>query len=210
MEPEWVVKLEDVAPALDRTTVFGESVPENVRAVFDVKIKELIVHLRADLTRADDWFNLAIMYHGAGDYEGARSVWEFLLKVIPAPQVAVVYDNLGKLYKFDLKDFPTSESFFKKSIVAAPSSLNPYIELFELYRYLYKTDTSAAVDILAEAGKKFPTATDPYTLLGSYYRDRGEYAKARNAYTEALRRAQDAGDVNLVSLIGNDLAGLPQ
>jgi hypothetical protein len=202
--------LEDITPDLNRAVTFGESIPTDVRTLIGGRIEEVTARLKEDAFRADDWMTLAVLYHSANDYEGAREVWEFLLQVLEDRQKAVVYDNLGKLYKFQLKEYQKSEAYFKSSMAADPDSLTPYLELFELYRYLYKTDTSAAVQILNEASKKFPEETDPYTLLAAYHRERKEYGKARDAYLTAMDLARTQGNQDLTLLIGNELATLPE
>lgn len=204
------VSIKDIAPSLDRGIQFGTSVPPAVRAVIQKNTDEVIARLRKDETRADDWFTLGVLYHSANDYEGARDVWVFLTKVVPAPGTATAYDNLGKLYKFDLKDFPKSENYFKQSIQNNPKSITPYLELHELYRYLYKTDTTSAVDILVSASAKFPTNPDPLVLLGEYYRDRGNTILARDTFTKALAIARTINDVRLINAIGEEIASLPQ
>lgn len=197
-------------PDLERSVHFGVNVAETQQPDLRSKINIVRERLMLDKSRADDWFTLAVLYHGANDFDAARDVWEFLLKVIDAPQSAVLYDNLGKLYKFDLKDFPKSEKYFKESINANPTSLSPYTELFELYRYLYKTNTTAAADILTDAGKKFPSESDPYVLLGEYYRDQKKYADARSAFAEAITRAQSAGNVEVANSIRKEMDSLPK
>ncbi len=208
LEPE--VSIKDLAPSLDRGIQFGASVPPAVRTVIQKNADEVIARLKKDLSRADDWFTLGVLYHSANDYAGARDVWIFLTKAVPAPGSSTAYDNLGKLYKFDLKDYPKSESYLKQSIQVNPKSITPYFELHELYRYLYKQDTTAAVDILVTASQKFPTNPDPLVLLGDYYRDMGDNAKAKDAFTKALDIARTAGDVAHVKAIGEELARLPQ
>lgn len=201
---------DSILPDLNRQTKFGASVPEAVKVSVENKISDIIARLKEDNTRADDWFMLAVLYHGVNDYDGAEEVWNFLLKVIKAPDVAVVYDNLGKMYKFERKDYAKAESYFRESIKANPDSETPYLELFEMYRYSYKTGTSAVVDIASEMAKKFPDSTDPYTLLASYYRDLKQYDKARNAYETALSRARAAGNYDLVNAINAELDSLPK
>lgn len=200
--------IEKIKPNLDRGITMGASVPEVARASMQKNYDAAIARLKQDPLRADDWFNLGIFYHAANDFEGAREVWEFLIKVVPTS--AVPLDNLGKMYKFHLKDFPKSESYFKQSITVNPDSTTPYFELFELYRYLYKTDTTAAVDIMAEAIRKFPENTDPHMILGSYYRDIKNYAGARDSFTKALNIARDLKNVQLIEAIGNEISNLPQ
>jgi tetratricopeptide (TPR) repeat protein len=207
---EAVTALGENLPNLKREVQFGSWVIANARVDLQGKIDVVRARLLKDKNRADDWFTLAVLYHGSNDFDAARDVWEFLLKAVPAPQSAIVHDNLGKLYKFDLKDFPKSEMYFKESIQANPNSLTPYTELHELYRYLYKTETSLAVDILKEAANTFPNETDPYVLLGGYYRDQKRYAEARSAYGKAIERAEANGNIDLVGAIRHDMESLPQ
>jgi len=207
---ENVSDIKALQPDLSREVKYGASVTEDVKKLVGAKIDTIRTKLKEDPLHADNWFMLGVLYHAVNDYKAAEEVWEFLLKVIDPPAVAVVMDNLGKLYKFDLKDFPKSESYFKQSIQANPASITPYVELFELYRYLYKQNTTAAVDIITEAGKKFPDNPDPYTLLGAYYRDKKDYVKARAALEIALDRARAAGNVSLIEAIGNEIADLPR
>lgn len=204
------VSIKDLAPSLERGIHFGASVPPVARTAIQKNADAVIARLKKDVNRADDWFTLGVLYHSANDYEGAVGVWEFLLKVVPAPGVSTAYDNLGKLYKFDLKDFPKAESYFKQSIQVNPKSVTPYFELHELYRYLYKQNTTSAVDILVSASKKFPTNPDPLVMLGGYYRDTGDTVKARDAFTKALAIAKEQNDVAHVQSIGEELARLPQ
>jgi len=210
IELESSVNIKDLAPSLDRGIQFGASVPPVARTAIQKNADSVIARLKKDMSRADDWFTLGVLYHSANDYEGAKGVWEFLLKVVPAPGVSTAYDNLGKLYKFDLKDFPKSESYFKQSIQANSNSITPYFELHELYRYLYKQNTTLVVDILFSASKKFPANPDPLVMLGGYYRDTGDTVKARDAFTKALAVAREQNDVVHVESIGAEIARLPQ
>lgn len=202
------VDVQSLAPNLDREVQFPESMPQEARAILTKQINDTSARIKKDITRADDWFTLGVLYHNANDYIGARDVWDFLAQVVPAPGVETVYENLGKLYKYNLKDFPKSETYLKKAISADSKVISPYFELHELYRYLYKTDTTLAVDILITAAAKFPENPDPYGLLGAYYRDRGENTKAIDAYTKALDRARKAGIVSQVDGFGAEIEKL--
>ena len=200
--------IRDIMPDLKHEVIFSASVPEAARKVILDKVLPAQKRLDADPTRADDWYDLASWYHSANDFAAAADVWVFLTKVIPTDTTA--YDNLGKLYYLSLKDFPKSESYFKQSIKINPDSFVPYYELSQLYTYLYKTDTTAVVDILETAAAHFPENPDPYTLIGIYWRDHANPTKARDAFLKAMDRARAAGDVNQINAIGDELAKLPQ
>ncbi|MDO8523719.1 MAG: tetratricopeptide repeat protein [bacterium] len=203
-----IPELEKLMPDLSRKVVFSDSVPLELRSQIEAKVKALAASLTEDPSRSEDWFNLAILYHIANDYDGAKEIWEFLVRV--APQDTTAYDNLGKLYHFSLKDYPKAEQYFKQSISVNPNLLTPYHELFDLYRYSYKTNTSAAIDILNQAMERFPEDVGLYVLLGEYHRDRGNVPAAREAYTKAVDLARAVNDIVLVDAIGEELSRLPQ
>ncbi len=198
----------DYMPSLDRGVQFSATVPESARAILTSKAKQTQENLLDDPSQISDWLDLAIVYHTGNDFNGAREVWEFLVKAIPNDTTP--YDNLGRLYHFDLKDFEKAEYYFKKSIEIQPNVIGSYLELHTLYAYSYKTDTTLAADILEQAAKRFPKESDPLALLGTYWRDKGDSAKARAAYTRALDRAREANNVTLINSIGEELARLPE
>lgn len=193
-------------PNLDREIKFTASVPEEYRATVRKHVADDVAILKKDPVNAGAWLDLALWYHTANDYEGARDVWEFMVKA--APKDTTSYDNLGKLYHFDLKDFAKSEEYFKKSISINPQSTTPYTELFQLYTLSLKNETKA-VAIIREAEKQFPAEPGfPYTL-GAYYRDIGNSKAARAEFERALALARATGNMGLVGSIGEDLTKLP-
>lgn len=202
--PEWVQKN---IPSLDRVPQFSSTLPEEVRTSLMVQLNEAKTKLKEDNLNADVWFDLALVYHMGNDYDGAREVWEFLTKALPTN--ATAFDNLGKLYHYQLKDFAKSESYFFESRSVEPGSITPYLELHSLYRYSYKTDTTKAVDILREAMKLFPNELGLYVTLGGYYRDGGNMTQARAVFEEGLNKARDRGNVDMISVLGDELARLP-
>lgn len=202
------INIEEIAPNPHRSIQFSENIPEAVRVSLNEKAAVSAKILDEDITRADEWFNLGVYYHTANDFEGAKEVWEFLAIVLP--ENAVVLDNLGKLHHYSLREFTSAEVYFKQSIERDPTSLTPYLELHELYKYSYKTGTTAAVDIINQAINKFPDVIGLYTTLGTYHRDRGEVAQARAAFTTGLNLARDMNDVDLIATFGRELERLPQ
>jgi tetratricopeptide (TPR) repeat protein len=191
-------------PNLDRKIQFGASVPADFRAELQAQVNTAVAHLKADPTDAPDWYNLAIFYHEAEDYQGAAEIWQFLTEA--APKDTTAYENLGKLYHLDLKDFPKAEMYFKEAIAVDPGDLSAYVELYQLYLYSYKQNTSAAVDTLTSAGQHFSTSTTPYDLLGQYYRDKGDSVNARAAFQKAIDIARANGDITAMDRIGDELS----
>lgn len=194
-------------PDLDRKVLFAASIPADARIILQGQINATVANLKKNPNSVADWYNLAIYYHEADDFDGARLVWEFLVKA--APNNPVAYENLGKLYHFDLKDFPKAEMYFKEAMTI-DKTMDPYLELYELYDYSYKKDTSLAVDTLNIAAQKFATSSIPYDTLGDYYRTKGDTTDARAAFTKALDRARANGDVQAMAAIGKEISELPQ
>ena len=203
-----IAEIRSMMPDLNRQIQFSADVPTDARTQLTSDIGKIVATLKVDPTQLTDWLQLALLYHTANDFDGARLVWEFMTKV--DPKDTTVYDNLGRLYSFDLKDYPKAEEYFKESIALDPKDTTPYYELFTLYRYSYKTDTTAAVDILMSWAKALPTDPQPYFTLGLYYRDLGQVSDAKTALTTALTKARAAGNDALALQISNELAKLPK
>lgn len=208
--PEYTIEMlpeeEDMRPSLSHSAQFKASLPENVRTLLTTKIATAQENLREDSSSGSDWLELGVLYYTAGDFQAAREVWEFLTKV--APNDTTAFDNLGKLYHYDLKDYPQSEEYFRESLRINSGLLAPYLELHNLYRYSYKTDTTAAVDILKDAMAVFPEDLRLYFTLGAYYASTGNTEQARATFTEGLNKARDEGDVALVEAFGVELERL--
>ncbi len=200
--------LAEIAPGLNRATVFGAGVPADVRARVNEHIATDIAALKIDNTQPGQWLDLALWYHTAGDFAGARAIWEFLIKAAPSDTTS--YDNLGRMYHFDTQDFAKSESYFKQSIAINPKAMAPYVELFELYRLSYKTNTTLAVDTVHVAEKIFPQEPALPLLLAGYYRDLGKVSEARAEYVRALDLARAANNMTLVASINESISNLPK
>lgn len=199
--------LKSLMPNLDRSVEFSDSVPQAARDIVLKKVAASVAILKKDPTNAAEWLSLALWYHTANDYQGAKEIWEFLTKV--APNQATAFVNLGKMYHFDVKDLQKSESYFKQAIAIDPKNPEPYTELFQLYALSMK-DTAKAVNIIRDAEKRFPEEVSfPFTL-GAYYRDLGRNKEARTEFEHALSIARSLGKMDLVSSIGEELAKLPR
>jgi len=195
--------LKDSIPDLSREVQFSGNLSVEAQNLIKEKTAEAQGRLTEDPTRGDDWLELGVLFHSAGDFEGARLVWEFLADIDKTNVVA--YDNLAKLYHFSLRDFPKAESYFKQSIAINGASLTPYLGLYELYRYSYKTNTTLAEDTLKEAIEKFPDVIEIHLTLGAYYRDIGRKTDARATLLEGMDKARDANNVDLMSAFGVEL-----
>jgi tetratricopeptide (TPR) repeat protein len=194
------------APSLTRSVQYARDLAPDVREILEGQIQEQREILTEDVGNYDAWLTLAIRYKQAGDLNKARDVWEYLASI--HPEDVVPRHNLGDLYHHFLNDYPKAEMYYKQALQFSPTNSFEYLALHELYRYSYKQDTTAAVDILEEGIKNVSESQpiDLYIALANYYADKGEIAKAIGNYTEARRLAQDAGNTSLVQQLNAEIA----
>lgn len=196
------------APSLVRKVSFSQDLPREARGILKDKIAKLQTSLSKNYDDFAGWMNLAIQYKTAGDYDGAREIWEYESYLHPNESISL--HNLGDFYHRHLKDYARAENYYKRAIDADPTQAISYLALHELYRYSYKQNTSAAVDILktAIARVKGNQIIDLYSALGSYYEDKKDYSNAIIYYTKARDAAQKAGNTALVVQLDAQLASL--
>jgi tetratricopeptide (TPR) repeat protein len=163
--------------------------------------------VESDPVSTGQWLDKANAYAASGDYAQAIAIWESL--IIATPDDPVPYGNLGRLYYLSLHDYPKAESYFKEELARAPKERIGYLDLYELYTYAYRQDTSAASDILREALVAFPKDQDFLVLLAETYARQGDIARARATYQEALDSIRASGDLERLKAIGEAFAKLP-
>ena len=195
-------------PSLDRKLVFPAGFPGDAKKILTDHVATLVSNLKKDPSDYSSWLDLAIQYKTIGDYEGARLIWEYLN--VAAPTQAISFQDLGDLYDLYLKDYPKSESNFLTAIKNGPNQTNPYLGLYELYRYAYKQDTSAAADTLIRGIKAIPAPQniDLETTLATYYRDKGDVANAKKYYIQARTEAMTARDNPAVAQLTAEINAL--
>ncbi len=190
-------------PNPSRPIKFGETIPTEVRTILSARAVELAAAIKKEPLQMWNWFDLAIQYHTANDFEGAKAIWEGLAKLVP--QDATAFGNLGRLYEFDLKNFAKAESYFKQALAVSKDQTNYYIELHELYANSYKVGTGADIAIAKEGLKAFPEKTDFYLILGDDYLKVGDKNTARSYYEQALEIAKKGNNANLTITISQKL-----
>ena len=196
------------APSLARQVRLSTDLSPDAQRILTSNIKKLQASLARNYDNYGDWMDLAIRYKMAGDYDGAREIWEYISYIHPSEPVSL--HNLGDLYAHYLKDYPKAEDYYKQAIDAEPTQAIHYLALFDLYRYSYKQNTNAAVDILKLGIPRVVgnEAIDMYTALGSYYQDKKDSADAIIYFTKARDGAQKAGNTALVGQLDAQLAEL--
>ena len=146
------------APSLNRQTTFSTSLSADQVAQLRSDEQASIAALKKDPTQANYWLQLAIDYKEAGDYQGAISIWTYLTKAMPASYVA--FADLGDLYMNFQVNYPKAEANYLEAIKLNPTDVDLYSDLFTLYTSFYKTNTTAAADIVAQGLKANPNNPD--------------------------------------------------
>jgi tetratricopeptide (TPR) repeat protein len=123
-------------PDVNHEPIFSANLSSDAVSQLSKSIAALQKELATQPTKRDLWLSLALNYKIAGDYKAAEEVWIYLTKTASDSHVA--FANLGDLYQNFQRDYPKAEA----------SYLDVYRNLYVLYRYQYKTTTTAARDIL--------------------------------------------------------------
>lgn len=196
-------------PSLDRTPVYPANFPEEGKAIYQKNVTSLTETLSQDPINYSAWLDLAIYYRMIGDHAGAIEIWEYLRKLYPEDGVS--RHNLGEYYFHEAKDYPKSENYYREAISVSPSLESNFTDLYEMYRYVYKQDTSAAVDILHEGiGKVAEASAIQFKImLGRHYRDvLNDKENARKYLTEARDAAQARGDRSIANELTREINAL--
>lgn len=175
-----------VMPDLGHEVVINANLPEEAQVALHTNIKNFTEALNENPEDVEAWLDLALQYNIAQDFDAARAVWEYLSDT--APQQTTSLHNLGNLYTYNLPDYPRAETYYREAISRNPTNLIHYFALHELYRYYYKVDTTAAVDVLNEVLQVDPDAPDVYLALAAYYRDEKHDT---DLYVEMMLKARD-------------------
>lgn len=193
-------------PNLDRPVVFGSNVTPEVKKIITTNITNLIAELKKDGTSTDKWIELGLQRKVAGDFEGAKEVWEYASALSPHNYVS--FSNLGDLYAYHLKNYSKAEENLKVSIKNKPDYISGYRALYELYHLMYAEKSNLADDILLEGLLKNPKSTDLMILLAQYYKETGNKDNARTYYQKALTEARVQGNTSLAALIEQEIGNL--
>ncbi len=151
-------------PSLTGASSISPSLSADVRTNLEAKEQALITELKKDPTRVDLWLSLGVYRKMAGDYSGAIAAWSYVAAAGPSSINYIAYCNFGDLYMNFQKDYPKAETNLKKAIEINPKVIDYYRSLFTLYRSFYKTNTSAAADIVAQGLRANPNNPDLLAL----------------------------------------------
>lgn len=135
-------------PALDRITVNNSALSPEVQLLLRTKMSTLSEDLLKNPAQLDKWIDLGILRKEAGDFDGARLVWEYVAAV--SPTNSVVRGNLANLYAYDLNDSEKAKKYFGDAIRLSPTSAYLYSQAYEYYIFNLK-DEELAVNVLVQA-----------------------------------------------------------
>lgn len=195
-------------PSLDRDIKFHESMPEDVRTLYEQKVIDAKASLEANPANEEAWRNLAIYYKMGSDYDGAVEIWKYLIAKNPIDGISL--HNLGEHYFHNEKKYEKAEDYYRQSIEVMPLLAANYTDLHEMYKYVYKQDTSNAVDVLKEGATaaEVHDAVNMLMTLGFFQKEKGDIAGARESFTLARDNAKGFGNPSLVKTIEAELAAL--
>lgn len=183
------------APKLER------AVPENTsnldaayRTQIITYLEKTISALKKDEHSYQDWIYLGLYRKILGDYDGAYEAWNYATLLAPGEEVA--YLNLANLYDLSLGNYAQAELYYKKGLEINPKNTQTYQNLFEMYRYRYGKNPSAAEDILKLGIAKNPEALDLFVLLARFYDEVDRAADARAEYDLAIELARKQGNAS--------------
>ncbi len=150
-------------PSLAGTIQISSSLPPDAVAALRTQEETLIPLIKANPLRVDLWLQLGVDRKIGGDYQGAITAWQYVAAAAPVTLSYVAYGDLGDLYMNFLKDYPKAETNYLAAIKINPHVIDYYRSLYTLYRYDYKTNTTAAANILVQGLQANPGNPD---LLG--------------------------------------------
>jgi tetratricopeptide (TPR) repeat protein len=154
-----------VAPRLNQPVTYVAGLSPEAAATIKADIATLSASLAANPAQSDKWLQLAVYYKAAGDYALAEQVWLYLTKAAPTNYIA--FADLGDLYNNFIVNYPKAETNYLEAIKLKPDNINTYVSLYMMYKYQYKTNTTAAADILAQGLKANPNNPDLLKLQQS-------------------------------------------
>lgn len=194
------------APDYRRKINFAPSLSNEIKLNIANRAAVLANAIEKDRFDASSWLELGLSYYMAGDYEGARIMWQYVASIAPTDPVA--FANLGNLYHQNLKDYPKAEENYLRAIKNKSDYVSAYRSLYELYRYSYAAKAGQAPVILLQGIEKNPSAYDLIVLLAMYYKEKGDTFHALEYYKKAKGVAETAGNTALAAVLQAEIDAL--
>lgn len=152
--------------ALERAIPAGLPAGEAGQESAVSELKTLSSQLAREPNYLQGWLQVGILRKFFGDYEGASLAWQYASLMRPTDFIA--FSNLGDLYHYYLKDYPTAEKYLRRAVDIKPDYVAGYKNLFDLYTLSYKEKESLAEPVLLEGIQKNPGDKYLQQILNSY------------------------------------------
>lgn len=172
---------------IERPITINVSLPEISKQQAVAKIKELSESIRQDYNNIYQWYDLGAYRQLIGDYEGAIAAWNF--GIIIRPNDYIIYQNLGDLYAFYLKNYDKGEQNFLKSLEKNSKNVYGYQQLALLYET--SNNSRKSENTLLLGIEENPDVPILKILLGKYYLQIGRKEEAIQYLEEALALSPD-------------------
>lgn len=197
-------------PPLDRKIVYPDDFPQEARAPYEENLSKTKQNIQKNPDNTAAWLDLAVYYRMLRDYEGALEIWEYL--VAENPSDAIAFHNIASHYYYEEKNYPKAEEYYRKAITANPALAINYTDLHEMYRYVYREDSQAAVEIIQEGLAKVDVRNgiDLSVMLARYYEEKGDMPNARKYYTQARDAAKSVGEVQFAQQLDKEIKRISQ
>lgn len=205
----WYVFLRDATPDLNYPYMPRADLPQSIQEESAAKVSQAKAELRDNPELMSRWLELAAQYKGVYDYEFAEEIFLYVMQ--KWPEEVTAYANLADMYRYELKQYEDSVTYWRKVIALKPDFIPAYRELHYLYRYNITSDETMIIAPLEEGLVANPDNTDLLIPFANYYRDvAGDITKAREYFLKARSAAKAAGNTRLIGQIDAELRALPQ
>ena len=139
---EMPIEIEKIKiPDLSKQPVVNANLPEDIKKKTITEIQMLTNSLKNNYDSPSEWIQLGLLKKVLGDFEGAKSAWEFVPVIRPKDSIS--RHNLGNLYWQNLKDFKKAEENYLKAIELNKQDVSAYVDLSNIYYYDLKDKVKA-------------------------------------------------------------------
>lgn len=166
----------------------------------------LTEELKKDSSSEEKWLKLALYEKMLGNYNRAVEILNYLS--ILWPNDYIIYNNLGDIYQFYLKNYPLAEKNWLKVLEFRTDYVSVYENLYGLYSGLYTAKKSEALPILLKGQKNNPDTIVLILDIARHYRSVGDVAQAKIYYDKSIEQAKSSLNVKLESEIRTEMESL--
>lgn len=167
-------------------TFVDKNISESDQEKYTQRFEQAKSMIQQNADILDPWLELGIVKKLASDYRGAEAVW---LKANELrPKNSTSFGNLADLYANFLNEYDKAEQSYITAIAnSTGEAINiSYSRSYYDFALNYLKDSAKAEQILLAAVERNPKSVELDILLGQFYRDSGDKAKALTYFKKAL------------------------